>query len=244
MLRSILLILSAFVLSACGGGGTSGVFNTSRVFSDGAGVGLFTLKNEQGYWIAPNIAQVTTDNLVFINDDNFPIVQVFSNGARLRQGAAVVEGVGINVYVIDDPAQKSKLVYYDAPGIATVLGGWGPTYTGAPSGNYSYNGTFAAGPRIFGRDPEVGLFNLDADFSSQSFTFSALSNTYSLSGSGFVNLGTGQLTSRVMNFSTGYTNRSASMDGLLHGPSAEGVSGVFHTNEANPAFAGGFAGTR
>ena len=254
MIRLFFLLLSAFALSACGGGGTVGTFSANKIFSDGAGVGRLTVKrsNEQGYLIAPDIVAVgaelnsiTGNDLIELNPDDFPVIQVLSNGTRVHQGAVISNGIGVNLTMYVEPGEETTIAYYSVPGYANMLLATGVAYTQAPSGNYTYSGTQIAGPRgNFNTSPSVGSFDLSANFDTSSFSYSGVSSNYSLSGSGYINKGNGQLSSSNMNFQTGGSNRTATLNGLLHGSSAQGVSGVFYTNESNPAFAGGFSGTR
>ena len=253
MPKHIILLLFSFVLSACGGGGTIGTFSTNKIFSDGAGVGRLTIKgtNEQGYVIAPEIVALseqmetlTGNDLVEIDPNDFPVVGTLANGANVHQGAVVTDGVGVNITVIVEPGEKSYVAYYEIPNLATMVLASGPSYKTAPSGNYTYTGNWGMAARNSGSVGEMGSFELIADFNNNSFSYVGATDNSGLTGSGYINTGNGQLSSASMTFSNDGDIRTATLNGLLHGNSAEGVSGVFHTNESNPNYAGAFSGTR
>lgn len=251
----VALVAPAFaLLAACGGGSTSVVpsasFTTLRAFSDGAGVarGVATDGTETVF-IAPDIAAVVAaanqssgTEVLDIQFSDFPVVQTLPT-AVVRSGTLTVEGEVANVLIVEDNGGEAGLVYVEFPGYADAVFASGSAYGAAPGGEFTYSGAHIIADRIFG-GAEVGDFTLTANFTNGSFSYSGVTANTSLTGSGGIDVANGRFASAGMTSTAFGATSSASMYGQLHGSSAQSVSGVFHTNEANPLYAGAFVGSR
>ena len=132
MRKSIALLLSLSVVSACGGSGGSDTvggggssdtvtINTSpiKVFSDEAGVGYLesTVNGESrtGYIVTPFLTEVLADiegsNEVPDYDFNVPQVDTGPN-TIIRQGAATIEGITVNVLAVTTTEESVRPSVY------------------------------------------------------------------------------------------------------------------------------------
>ena len=254
------LALSAVALLAACGGGSSGVtnnpttsFNTVRVFSDNAGVARgVSSDGTQGYVLIPDVAffvqtsnSLTAQDLANVQVSDFPVVQVLNTNANLRQGAMTVDGVVINVTAIEDLGGKAEAAFMEIPGYLNALLVNGTQPTNLPSGAFRYQGTMGTGIRSVNNPlPQIGSFTLDANFSTNSFSISGSTLSDTLSGSGVINNATGTINSNNLSMVTSGTNRTATLYGQFHGNAATSVSGLFHSNEADPRYAGFIVGSR
>lgn len=257
-LKASLAVCSVALLAACGGG-SSGTSNnptlslsTVRVFSDNAGVARGT--DNAGNTIvllAPDIAATVSaanspsqQSITDAEVSDFPIVQVLNTSANLRRGAMTVDGVAVNVDVIEDLGGEAAVIIYDIPGYANAVMTFGTPNGSVPSGTYQYTGTLGTGVRSTNPQIEFGSFTLNANFTNQSFSITGSTLSDTLSGNGLIDNSAGTLSSSNITMVTSGTNRTATLYGNFHGTSAQSVSGAFHTNEQNPVFAGAFVGSR
>lgn len=261
---ALLVVTAALALSACGGSGDGSAanplvsYNTVKVFSDGAGVARGVgADGSRVEIIAPDIAEIVAasknvtqqdvENILSTLDPNdFPIVQVLNTNANLRQGALTIDGIVMNVTIFEDLGGNSEAITLDVPNYGSALLTGGQPLGSVPTGSFVYSGTLGIAPRSFSQTPsvELGAFTLDANFNSGTFDFSGSTASNTMSGSGLINISNGQISANNIGMTTNGTNRTASMYGNFRGDTAQGVSGVFHTNEANPTHSGGFAGSR
>lgn len=124
----------------------------------------------------------------------------------------------------------------------------GARFGSVPAGVHMYSGTQLSSARSGVSEAAYGPFTLTADFSSERYSYNGTSAgtraQHILSGSGAINIVDGSFYSDNMAFHDGSINRTATQYEHLHGGQAETVSGLFHTNEANPVYSGGFVGSR
>ena len=243
------------LLAACGGatGGSSGggtiSFNAIKIFSDNAGVarGVASSGGELVY-IAPNIvADVAASNASgtssSVDVTQYPIVSQ-SSGYNLRQGVMTDGSTSFNVVVAEKIGSSDASIAYlynnSGDAIATISGN---PFSSAPSGSHTYSGLYFAGARN-SNFSETGTMSLTANFSSNTFTINNASGSTSLTGSGFIDSANGRISSGTLTFNSPSSTYSASTVGNLSGSGATEVKGVFYTNDANPDYAGAFAGSR
>lgn len=266
-------LLSLMMLAACGGGGGGsggGVelqirTTTLDVFDDLAGVAEYDLnakgehlnaegEQERGYFISPQIVAIANEanGSSFINDDDD---EVITNIQNLNNGTVLYEGYDdsddetilfTQITTDDESTGVEQHVYNSISGSFFVS--FGARFGSVPAGVHMYSGTQLSSARIGVSESAYGPFTLTADFSSERYSYNGTSagtrEQHSLSGSGDINIVNGSFYSDNMVFHDGRLNRTATQYGHLHGDQAETVSGLFHTNEANPVYGGGFVGSR
>lgn len=259
MYNASLAVFSCVLLAACGGGG-SGVtndpsvsFSTVKAFSDNAGVArIVSSDGIQGYVIVPDVAltvstanSLSADDLANVQVSDFQVVQVLNSNANLRQGAITVEGVVLNITAVEDLGREAAAFVMEIPDYANALIVNGTQPTNIPAGTYQYQGTLGTGVRnVNNIQPELGTFTLNANFSEQSFSINGSTLSDSLSGSGVINNSSGTINANNLVLTTSGNNRTASLYGQFHGNAASSVSGVLHSNENNPNYAGFIVGSR
>lgn len=255
------------LLTACGGSGGGDVsananFTTLRIFSDGAGVGQGVASNgTQTVFIAPNIV----DAVALSNQNNpvsdiqfseFPIVET-GETAVMRRGSLLVEGQVADVTIVEDRGREASLVYLVSENLTEEFFAVGSAFGSAPNGAFTYNGVHIIEDRFSGIKTH-GTFALTANFSDKTFNYNGDSSTVSietstriitenistLSGSGTIDTINGRFSSNNLSSNVGGGTGTATMYGQLNGSSAQSVSGVFHTNEGDPFYAGAFVGSR
>lgn len=246
---------ATLLLAACGGGATStsGTYTSVRVFSDAAGVvRAVSSSGERAVIITPNVAQFVNlanttpeQTLVQYEVKDFEITRVLTTNANLRSGAITQNGVVINVYGVEDLGGEAGAIYAEVPNTANFVYSVGSSYGSAPTGTFSYEGTLATGIRSVS-DPqlELGSFILVANFDQRTYGISGSTLSDTIDGTGVLNTSTGTFQTDNLRMVTSSTSRTATMYGQFHGVSAQSVSGVFHTNENDPVFAGAFVGSR
>lgn len=255
----ILTVPVVMLLAACGGGSSAisnnptANYSTVKVFSDDAGVArVVSTDGVQGYVIVPDVASVvstanslTAEDLANVQVSDFPVVQVLNSNANLRQGAMTVEGQVANVTAIEDLGGEAAAFFIEFPGYANALIVSGTQPVSIPTGAYQYQGTLGTGVRnVNNAQPEFGAFTLDANFAAQSFNINGSTLSDTLSGSGVINNSIGTINSNNLALTTSGENRSATLYGQFHGNAASSVSGVFHSNENTPVYAGFIVGSR
>lgn len=262
--KAATIFAASCALAACGGGSGSADSNGGpsapptanysalTAFADGGGVGRGV--DEDGgqlVFIGPDITEAiaqlndqSQDDLADIDIEDFPIVQVFDNDANLREGAISVEGFTFNVTIVEDAGGQAGIFLFEDPGFSNILMAGGTGVGSLPAGTFTYSGTLATGLRSANPQAEFGEFVLLADFNSGNFDFDGATLSDTVSGSGTIDSSSGTIASNNMEMNTSGVERSATMYGQFHGNQAESVSGVFHSNEPTPVYAGGFAGSR
>lgn len=227
------------------GGSANAQFTTLAAFSDGAGVAQGQAANgERAILIAPEIAQVVAsanDPVTGIQFSSFPIVQTLPT-AKVRSGTVTLDGNVANITIVEDNGGEAGLIYVEFPGYANALAAVGNGVGVLPNGQFTYNGVHVVGSR-FSNEYEVGAFTLDADFTNRTFSYNGTTTSTSLTGSGIIDASNGTLRSNNMTSNVPGSTSGANLYGQMHGGAAQSVSGVFHTNESNPSYAGGFAGS-
>lgn len=141
---------------------------------------------------------------------------------------------------MQDNTGEAGLVYVVLPGVADAVLATGSAFGTAPNGNFTYNGVHLIGDRFTG-EIESGDFTLTADFNNKTFGYTGSTVGSSLTGSGIIDTANGRFSSSNSTSTVGDSG-TASMYGQLHGSSADAISGVFHTNEADPIYGGAFVG--
>ena len=257
-------LLCLIMLAACGGGGGGsggGVelqirTTTLDVFADFSGIAEYDLnaedEQERGYFISPQIVALANEvnGSSLINDDDdevFTNIQNLNNGTVLYEGYEDSDGETIlftQIATDDESAHfmEMRLSFWK------LYMSVGARFGSVPAGIHMYSGTQLSSARIGVSETAYGPFTLTADFSSERYSYNGTSagtrEQHSLSGSGDINIVNGSFYSDDMVFHDGSLNRTATQYGHLHGDQAETVSGLFHTNEANPVYGGGFVGSR
>lgn len=256
--KTILTIPVVLLVAACGGGGgggggdvsTTANFTTLRAFSDGAGVGRgITSDGTQAVFIAPDIAvtvEAANESANTLGSDvqlsDLPVVATLDT-AVVREGAATINGIVANVTIVEDNGGEASLVYIEIPNVGDAVQAIGSAFGAAPNGTFIYNGVHVIADRYFG-GAEDGVFTLSTDFANNTFTYSAATSNTSLSGNGVIDTIDGRFASNNLTSNAFGDTGTATMYGQLHGNSAQSVSGVFHTNESDPFYAGAFVGSR
>ena len=253
-LQTLGAITSIGVLCACGGSSTSGNvtarYTTLKAFSDGAGVARgVTTEGQEAVFILPEVqsfvAEANANPNIDPDNDDFDNLPVVSNlpYADVRGGTVNIDGVSAQVIIVEDKGGDAELLYAYVPGAGDLIGATGSAYGSAPNGTFEYNGTHAIGRRSTAAT-EVGTFAMSADFNNKTFDYSGGTTNSSLTGGGTINTTSGRFSSDDLASTVGTETSTATMYGQFHGSSAQSTSGVFHTNESDPTFAGGFAGSR
>ena len=258
MMASLALSTVA-LLAACGGSSTSNnpvaSYTTLQVFGDRAGVARGTGNDgSQSLVITPevtavvaNASTVTASQIDAIQFSDFPIVRTLSTNANLRSGTITTNGITFNVRAVEDLGGEAAIMLAEVPNVTNFLVVAGSQYGGAPTGEFTYSGTMAMGRRVVNPDPEYGSFSMSADFSNQTFTYDGRTISNRVEGSGVLDTTTGRFTTNTLDITTGGVSgikRGGTMHGQTHGSSAQSVSGVFHTDEISPLYAGAFVGSR
>ena len=246
MQKTVIGTIIALTVSGCGGGGegnTVGINATSeRIFSDGSGVGKINYDTGLvAYALTPEIvdsvAAANIDNSVEVLDTSgFSIISQ-TQGYTIRRGAN--DGVNLLIASNDTSGENSMVYAFNDFGngllVSTI-----PT-TSIPSGTHTYRGLYAVGDRRIG-SVDVGEATVSANFTSEEFSISASSEFTSLSGNGFLETANGNLSGTNFVFVDSVDGTySASIIGAVgtRAGSDEAV-GIWHTNETNPDFGGGF----
>lgn len=168
MIRLFVLLLSAFALSACGGGGGSAT-NIQSLWESptGSGAGLVRAKSSglNGVAIVEDV-----NNAGKFTD--YTLVEVLSesrNADGSYDGEVVIryaDGTKANVLGRFYSAEASAYVVSSADYVAFFAGGTSPT--NMPIGSYNYDG-YAEVIYVYGGDEfnEIGDFEMDVQFSSK-----------------------------------------------------------------------------
>lgn len=238
----------ALTVSGCGGSTTGTTsFQTMTVFSDDAGVAKGTRTDgRRMYYMAPNIVtDVAVSNESGPSPSNldissFPIVQR-EQGYNLRQGAIDGFNVIIAEKIGSDKASIASLYDNSTNALAVSTG----ALTGNPTGTQTYRGLYVVGQRATNW-AETGSVTLEANFDSGSFSINASSDDTTLSGSGFVEVSSGQVSASNLQFTLDSGSYSATTLGLIGGADGSEIVGLWYTNDSDrdPDFAGGFATTK
>ena len=249
---SLQKLVSCFLISllaACGGSTTESVTASAiKIFSDGAGVARMVADggtNLEMVMIANNIvAEVANanangfDSSGSVDVTQYPIISQ-SNGYNLRQGTSD----GSNIIVAEKIGSGKSSIVYLWNNTQDAIATGSRTYTSAPVGNYTYSGLYFAGARGASFS-EIGDLSLSANFTSNTFTINASGTSTSLTGAGFIDPSNGRISSAGLTFNSPSSSYTASTIGNLSGVGSTDVVGVFYTNDANPDYAGAFAGSR
>jgi hypothetical protein len=253
--RIVTLFIATSFLSACGGGGGSTPvvsFSTVTLFSDGAGVGLGenTTQNTQMVFISPDIVDVVAaanqsanSGITSIDSSSFGVSGTTAT-ATIRSGTITSGGVTFNVTAYEDNGGEATALLLEVPSVANLVLTSGTPFTGTPSGTFTYNGLHAIGRRGVIAAPELGSFSMSANFSNNTYSYSGTTTNSSLSGSGILNTSSGRFASSSMTLNAPLGTYTATQYGLFHGTNATSVSGVYHSNDTNPDYAGAFVGSR
>jgi len=111
-----------------------------------------------------------------------------------------------------------------------------------PSGTHTYVGTEVVSPRL-NLSPVVGTFSMTADFTNKVASYSGVNaNTTMVVNNMSINTSTGDFAGSNGTFTYNSNSQSATLYGSFGGNGASGVAGVYHTNDTNGTFQGGFIG--
>ena len=248
------------LLTACGGSTTSvsetAQFTTLKQFSDSAGVarGVYADGTETVF-IASNVAGIVTAANKSVGTtvgatttyrstafSGVPVTQRLSS-AVVRRGTVVLEGQTANVLIVQENNGQAGLVYMAAPS-GDILTASGTAFGAAPNGVFTYNGTHIIAERSLGGGAQDGTFSLQANFNNKTFSYNGKTTSTALTGSGTIDTVRGRISSNNLSSNVNGVTSTATLYGQLHGTVAQSTSGVFHTNEADPNYAGAFVGSR
>jgi hypothetical protein len=265
-LSLLIAINMLFVLGACGGGGGSSsssspvvTASSLKVFEDGAGVAVLqgVSNGRKVLILSPVITDVvaSASSLTSVpSGGNYSLTASGNTAtATIKTGTYTSDGITGNITEYTDNGGEAAIMLLEVPSVLNAVYAGGSTLNGTPSGTYTYSGLHAFGRRAVGVTPELGSFSMSANFTNGTFSYSGTTASSSLTGSGAIDASAGQFTSTQMTltaptlpagWAVGTTNYSASLYGLLHGTNASAVSGVYHSNDTYPDYAGAFVGAR
>ena len=254
MWNKITILILSGLLSGCGAGlqTTKANWSTVSIFNDASGVFrvVNTKKGLIGGGISPNVVnEVNAANkgtgATAIDVSSFALLSSNSLG-KIRQGTISLGSTSANITVYQNTSESADLTLTEVPNTMNFLIHRGKILAGYPVGNYTYTGQHAMGRKRVGVTPELGSFSLNANFNSGTYTYTGSTANTSLVGSGLIDKVNGGLAGN--SFTLSLRNQSSSysttMYGNFHGNNAVDVSGIFHTNDSNPDYAGGFVGSR
>ncbi len=251
--RTILIMLSG-LLSGCGAGlqTSSNPFYVVSTFSDSGGVfqGVDSATGNVAVGISPDVVEVVkgansspSEGVTGIDPSTFSLMSSNALG-NVRQGTMTAGGITASLKILTNPSESVDLVFMSFPGVDHILMTKGSKLVGYPSGTFNYLGQVGTGRRQVGVAPEIGSFSLTANFNAGTYTYEGYTTNTSLTGSGVIDNTSGKIAGNSFTMTTPSRTYSASMYGNFHGNSAADVAGVFHTNDTNPDYAGGFVGSR
>jgi len=256
MRKSVALLLSLSVVSACGGSSDTVNISTSalRIFSDGAGVGYLesTVNGESrtGYVITPFLTEVLADiegdNEVPDYTLNVPQVGTGPN-TIISEGTATIEGTTVNVLAVTTTeGDVGSFVIYDPILDFSILGTEGPIATGIPtSGDAIYAGTFGIGLRLDTSSIELGTFLATVDFDDPTpvVDFDGFTTNYSVTG--LATVSGGSFSSSLITIETPFGGSvSGSLNGDFHDADADDMAGVIYSNDTSGTYVGAFVGSK
>lgn len=250
MLKYCVAISAAFALTACGGGGgVSSSFSAVSVLSDRSGVARVSGESQTLVLIPEVDAYIAQGNSggTGTSDDNFELDQVPIIGstsvATIRQGAVTDKSgnsQNITVYEINNADEGFGLVEVPQYGVVYFIAGSERPLSNIPSGSFTYTGNQVVRHWQGGSFKEFGNVVIDADFTNNEFVYSGNSTNAGVNGIGYLDTSTGKLTSVDANIIANGSTYTATIHGLLSGAGASSVTGVFHTNDSRPDYAGAF----
>ena len=238
----------ASLVAGCGGANTTptATFTVLKEWSDGVGVGKGNdSEGNKAYFITPYIVEVvaeaneTATATSDIDPESFPVTDSL-NGYDFREGFLDGDNLILAVPQSGEGGVLTYLYTTDYEIIMSVV----EKLNGVPTGIFTYNGVYAVGLR-YSDWREVGVVSLQANFSQGTFSINGQSPDTSLTGSGWINTSTGQISGSKFKFSdVNSRNYSASIVGGFGGDGASEVAGVFNTHDRSHSFVGAFAGQR
>ena len=250
MWNKITIFMLSGLLSGCGAGLQTASYTTVSIFDDASGVfrAVNTKSGIKGGGLSPNVVnEVNAANkgtgATAVDVSSFALLSSNSLG-KIRQGTISLGSYSANVTVFQNTSESADLTLMEVPNIANFLINRGKVLAGYPVGNYTYTGQHAAGARRVGGTPELGSFSLNANFNSGTYTYTGSTANTSLVGSGIIDKVNGGIAGNSFTLRTQFSSYPATMYGDFHGNNAVDVSGIFHTNDSNPDYAGGFVGSR
>ena len=250
MLKYCVAIFVAFALTACGGGGgVSSSFSAVSVLSDGSGVAriaggssTLVLITEVDAYIAQGNAGLTGTSDGNLKLDQVPIIGS-TNVATIRQGAVTDKGgtsQNITVYEINNATEGFALIEVPQYDVVYFAAGSDKPLSNIPSGSFTYTGNQVVRHWQGGSFKEFGDVTINADFTNKEFVYSGNSANTGVNGIGYLDTSTGKLTSVDASIIANGSAYTATIHGLLSGAGASSITGVFHTNDARPDYAGAF----
>jgi hypothetical protein len=251
MFKYCAVIAATFALTACGGGGgvTQG-YSSVSVLSDASGVAKANLDSTTALVLIPSVDTYIANGNAGLNgagDDNFELNQVPIIGttsvATIRQGAvSASDGISqnITVYEINDATEGFGLIELPQYGIRYFIAASEKPLSNIPSGTFTYTGNQVVRHWQGGSFKEFGDVTINADFTNKEFVYSGSSSNAGVNGIGYLDTSTGKLTSVDASLIANGSAYTATIHGLLSGAGASSITGVFHTNDASPDYAGAF----
>lgn len=251
MLKYIAAISATLGLAACGGGGSvSQSYSSVSVLNDGSGVAKANLDSTTALVLIPNVDTYIANGNAGLNgagDDNFELNQVPIIGttsvATIRQGAvSASDGISqnITVYEINDATEGFGLVELPQYGVSYFIAASEKPLSNVPSGTFTYTGNQVVRHWQGGSFKEFGDVTINADFTNKSFDYTGSSSNAALNGTGYLDTSTGRLTDVDASLTANGSTYTATIHGLLSGSGASSVTGVFHSNDSTPDYAGAF----
>ena len=247
-------ITALALLAACGGGGGSGAsFTTLSVLGNGDGIARgVTNTGTEALIYSPDVVTVvasanaaSSSDIANVRASDFPITSQSGN-ARIRSGTMTSNGITLNVTGLEDiRTSDAAVIFMQMPaGYNDISMVTGTSYTNAPTGLYTYNGTQATTSRNTIAPGATGSFTMVADFGQSTFQYNGTSGGVGVSGSGALDTANGRFATSGLSVISGSSTYGGTMHGLMHGSGASATSGVFHTSGSSPAYTGAFIGSR
>lgn len=262
-IKIILATASVALLAACGGGG-GGVEQAKEepikitalvVLSNGQGVGRITGGDSVGLVYSPQITSFITganaasengeSSSISLDPNNFPVVST-TQRTETRRGTITADGSTFNVTALkNNLTTDAGGIYFEVPSEPDILMVVGDPPSAIPTtGTATYTGFFTQNAPSVIAPGQIGTFVMNVNFGSRTFTINASTSSLALSGNGVINSTTGLYVSTNINVAINGLSYVASLYGNLNGIAAKSVSGLFHTNDSSPDFAGSFVGSK
>lgn len=248
-MRNIILgFLAGFTVSACGGGGgpVEVSYNTLRVFSDGAGVAVGTTGATKELTLIPEVSAVVTEvnNLgdasqYTVELSSFPIIGSTAN-STIRQGAITSDGITQNILIYEIDGEQGfgqitmpeyGIKYYSAQSNGDPVN---------PTGTFTYAGDQLVEAWQSGSFSEIGTVTITANFDSNSISYSGQTASSTLNGTGVLEVDEARFTDVDATLVVSGQTYTTTIHGLVNGTDASSTTGVFHTNDLTPDYAGAF----
>ena len=245
-------------LTACGGGGGGDIvpnYSAIKQFGDGSGIarGAASKGDQKAvmYMFTPDVLEVVASANATGSDpgpdfdpQDFPLVSQLA-GYDFRQGNLEGANVTIVSKPINDSGVDNVVLYFEYQGEKMIMS-MSDGLVGMPEGQMTYGGLYSVEDSRYPDWFEIGDVTLIANFENRSFSIDAVSETTRLSGDGFLDVGSGQISSvdLLLNDFGMNTSSNSSILGGVGGNNASGVTGIWYSNESTPIYKGAIIGNK